>query len=411
MTNRKKWWIAILVVALAVLAFALRARFVPTSAGPGASPSAGRVTSPNAAAPPPVPTLQIAPAEIFTVAPGSLARTLPVTGTLKPVNQSLIKSKVPGELRELSVREGMSVRAGQVVARVDPTDFQLRVTEREAALRSALAQREQAQRTLENNRQLLAKGFISQNAFDTASSGLDVARAGHDVVASQLAQARKALADTAIVSPIAGVVAERFVQPGEKVSPDTRILSVIDLTQMEIEVAVPATEIGSVRVGQRVELKVDGAEERRPATVARIAPGTQAGTRSVPMYLSVSNLDQRMRAGMFAQGTLALERRSGVLTIPMAAVRDANGRKFVYAIEAERIVERDVRLGARDESTLAADGSPGVFEVLEGLRAGERIVGVNLGPLRAGARVEASAAATLAPPPAAAPPAAPAARP
>ncbi len=390
--NNRKWWIALVVVALAAAAFGLRERFAP--AGSGVKPGAGPAQSAPAGAPSPATraaapaTLQLSAAEVLTIAPGTITRGLPITGTLKPVNQVLVKSKVTGELREVTVREGMSVRAGQVVARVDPVDFQLRINEREAQVRSGQAQVEQSRRTVENNRQLLEKGFISQNGFDNASSGLDVARAALDAATAQLAQARKALADTELVAPIAGMIAERFAQPGEKVSPDSRILSIVDLSQMEIEAAVPSTEIGRVRVGQNVELRIDGAGEKQIGKVVRINPGTQAGTRSVLIYVSVANPDQRIRSGMFAQGSLAIDRRSGVLTVPLAAVRDANGRMFVYVIEGDQIAERDVRLGARDESALAADGTAGAFELLEGVRAGERIVGVNLGTLRAGARVE-----------------------
>ncbi len=403
MTNRK-WWIAVVVVALAAAAYTQRDRIAGSlSRAPEAPATAPAVAG---SAPPAAPKLQLAPAELLTIEPGEISRTLPVTGTLKPVNQILVKSKVSGDITEVTVREGMAVRAGQVVARVDQLDYQLRVNERAAQLRNAQAQVEQARRTVENNRQLLAKGFISQNAFDNAGSGLDVARANADAAAAGLAQLRKMLSDTVIVAPITGTVAERFVQPGEKLSPDGRIMTIVDLSRMEIEVVVPTTEISAVRVGQEVELRIDGVAGKQAAKVARINPGTQAGTRSVPVYLAVANREERIRAGMFAQGTLTLEHRSGVLTVPVAAVRDVNGRKFVYAVADGKIVEHDVKLGARDDSTLAQDGSPGVIEVLEGLHAGERVVAVNLGKLAVGAEVETSA-----PPAPAAPVAAPAARP
>lgn len=381
---KKKWWIAIIVVA--ALAYNQRERISGSLSRAPQDPSGAAVTAQAAPR-----TVQLAPGELMTIEPGEISRTLPVTGTLKPVSQILVKSKVSGDLKEVLVREGMAVRAGQVLARVDPLDYQLRVNEREAQLRNAQAQVEQARRTQENNRQLLAKGFISQNSFDNSSSALDIARASADAAAAGLAQLRKALADTVIVTPIAGRVAERFAQPGEKVSPDGRVMSIVDLAQMEIEVSVPSTEIGSVRIGQEVELRIDGVVGTRVAKVARINPGTQAGTRSVPVYLAMANHEETIRAGMFAQGSLTLERRSGVLTVPVAALRDVNGRKFVYALADGKIVERDVKLGARDDSTAAQDGSPGVIEVLAGLRAGEQIVPVNLGTLPVGAAVETTA--------------------
>ena len=341
--------------------------------------------------------VEFGPNDLLTLAPGTISRRIPLTGTLKATNQTLVRAKVSGELKELLVREGMEVAAGQLLARIDPTDFESRVKEREAQARSAAAQLEQARRTVENNRQLLAKNFISQNAFDNAQSGYDVAVANHDASLAQLNQARKALADTAVLAPMAGVVAERFAQVGEKVSPDNRILSIVDLSKMEIEAPVPSTEIGSVRVGQPVALRVEGVGDAQTGRIVRISPATSAGTRSVPVYIGLDNRDPRVRAGLFAQGSLELEQRDGVVVVPLAAVRDVSARTFVYAVEGGRVVERTVTLGLRDEASRAANGSTGVVEVTSGLKHGERIVGVNLGTLRVGAQVRETAAAPARP--------------
>ncbi len=339
-------------------------------------------------------TLEFAASDLLRLEPGTIARTIPLTGTLKPVDQTLVRAKVSGELVEVLVREGTAVRAGQRIARIDPTEFEARVREREAQRRSADAQVEQARRTMDNNRALLDKGFISQNAFDNARSGFEVAVANRDAAVAQLAQARKALADTAVLAPMTGVVAERFAQVGEKVSPDSRIVSIVDLSRMEIEAPVPASEIGSVRLGQAVSLRVEGVEAPQTGEIVRINPATAAGTRSVPVYIGLDNRDPRIRAGLFAQGTLAVERREGVIVVPAAAVRDAAGRSFVYRVVDGRIEERTVTAGLRDPAARAANGSTGVAEIVAGLQAGDTIVGVNLGPLRAGSAVRVGAPAT-----------------
>jgi RND family efflux transporter MFP subunit len=332
-------------------------------------------------------TLEFASSDLITLAPAAVERTIPLTGTLKATNQTLVRAKVSGELVELAVREGTAVQAGQRIARIDPTEFEARVREREAQRRSAEAQEDQARRTMENNRKLLDRSFISQNAFDNAQSGYQVAVANRDAAVAQLAQARKALADTAVLAPMSGVVAERFAQVGEKVSPDSRILTIVDLSRMEIEAHVPASEIGSVRVGQPVTLRVEGIEAPQTGEVVRISPSTAAGTRSVPVYIGLDNRDPRIRAGLFAQGALAVERHDDVLAVPVAALRDAAGRTFVYRVVDGLLEERPVTTGLRDPSARAANGSTGVVEVLEGLKAGDTIVGVNLGTLRAGSKV------------------------
>jgi membrane fusion protein, multidrug efflux system len=338
---------------------------------------------------PVVPTvMELSEQELFKLTPGDLSRQVPITGTLRATNQTLVKSKVAGELMELLVREGSAVKTGQLLAKIDTMDFDLRIKERDAQLRGAEAQLDQAKRTLENNRQLLEKNFISQSAFDTAKSGYDVAVANLDASKAQMAQAKKALNDTRVLAPMNGIVAERFAQPGEKISPDSRILSIVDLSRVELEAAIPSTDIGSVRIGQGISLNIEGIDKTFNGQVVRISPSTQAGTRSVPIYIAIDNKDSRVRAGLFAQGVLALDKRSNVLVVPINALRETAGRNFVYILEGDKLAERDVKLGARDENGRASNGSEGVIEVIAGLKAGEQIVGVNLGTLRPGITVK-----------------------
>lgn len=342
--------------------------------------------------------LELDATETARIESGAVARRIALTGTVRPVHQAQIRAKVAGELVEFPVREGTAVRAGQRIARIDPTDFEARVREREAQLRSAETQLAQAERTRDNNRQLLERNFISRNAFDNAQSGQEVAVAARDSAAAQLAQARKALADTWVLAPTAGVIAERFVQPGEKVSADTRIATVVDLGAMEIEVQVPAAEIGRVRLGQPIAFEVEGVDGPRTGRVARISPSTAAGTRSVPVWIAIDNRDAVIRAGVFARGALAVEQRAGVVVAPTAAIRDAGGRSFVYRLTDGRIEERTVRTGLVDPAGRAANGATGVTEIVEGVSPGDRIVGLNLGALRTGTPVTIVERRTNAPP-------------
>lgn len=346
-----------------------------------------RAPSGSAAGAPAEPVLEFAAVDIAVVQPGRIVRTVPLTGTLRPTNQTVVKSKVAGEIRELLVREGTQVSAGQPIARIEPIEFEWRVKERDATLRAAEAQLEQARRTLENNRALLGRGFISQSAFDNARFGYDAAVGNRDAALAQLTVARKQLGDTVVLAPMRGIVAERYAQVGEKVSPDNRIVSIVDLSRMEIEAPVPTSEIAGVTPGREVSLAVEGIERPLVGRVVRISPSTQAGTRSVPVYIALDNPDARVRAGMFAQGALPVGERNDALLVPSSAVRDSGGRTFVYAIVDDRLVEKTVQLGTRDDSAQAPNGRTGVVEIVTGLAAGDRIVASNLGALRAGSPV------------------------
>lgn len=385
MSKKSKAAVAALVVVLLVLAGAMVAR--QREASRLQAEQAARVQAERAETP-----VEFGAADTLVLAPQELARAIPITGSLRPANQTVVRSKIAGEIRELTVREGIAVRQGQRIGRIDPTEFEQRLREREAQLASADAQLAQARRDLQQNRALTERGFISQSAYERSQSQLDVADANRRAAEAGAAVARKTLSDAVLVAPMSGVVAERFAQVGEKVSPDARIVSIVDLSRMEIEAPVPAESVGRVAVGQSVELSIEGIDARQVGRIARIAPSTQANSRSVPVYIALDNTDPRVRAGMFAQGLLSLERKAGVIALPYAAVRDRGGRSFVYAIEGGRIVERDVRLGLRDDAARAPSGATGLVEVVEGLKAGDRVVAINLGTLRAGAPARVAAA-------------------
>lgn len=365
-----------------------RAAATPAPVDPAESRGSRSVPSATGSTASAVPATEFSSRDLLVLAPLDVARRIPVTGSLRPVSQTVMKSKVAGEIRELLVREGIEVKAGQLVARIDPTEFEWRVKEREAQLRSAEAQLAQARRTFENNRQLLEKNFISHSAFDNGRFTLDSAQGNRDAAVAQLTMARKALTDSVLKAPMAGTIGERYAQVGEKVSPDNRIVSIIDLSRMEIEVPVPASEIGAVEIGQIVSLAIEGVDTPAQGRVVRISPGTQSGTRSVPVYLELENRDRRVRAGLFAQGQLMVGARRGVVAVPETAIRDSGGRQFVYRIEGERIQEREVGTGLRDDSSARTEGGSGLVEITRGLSVGDRIVAQNLGPLRAGSPIK-----------------------
>lgn len=326
------------------------------------------------------PTIELAAGDLVAAGPRELRTALPITGTLKPVNQTVVKTKVAGEIAELLVREGEAVKSGQLVARIDPTEFEWRVKQRQAALASAQASFEMAKKTRENNQALLGKGFISQTAFDNSQSQYDVARANVDAAVAELTLAKKSLDDSFVRAPMAGIVSERHAQAGEKLAVDGRIVTLVDLARMEIEAPVPAERIGQVTIGQGVSLAVEGTGEKLEGRVARINPATTAGTRSVMIYIAVDNSRGAARAGVFAQGQLLLAARTVPVAVPASAVREENGTPTVYVLAQGRIRRQPVTPGMR------ADNGEGVawVEVREGLASGTRVVRTNTSQFRDG---------------------------
>jgi RND family efflux transporter MFP subunit len=280
------------------------------------------------------------------------------------------------------VREGESVRPGQVLARIDTRDAQARLDEKIADLEGGRAQLALADKNRANNLALLQQKFISQNAFDSVQSNFQVSEARLKALEAQVALARKALADTVITAPQAGIVSQRHAQPGEKLPVDGKILTLVDLAQMEVEAGVPASDIPSIRVGQEVNFRVEGYGEREfRGRIDRINPATQSGSRSILVYAVLPNQDGALKGGMFAKGSVTLTRIESARVLPASAVRTENGKAFVMRIAGDRLESREVKLGLKNEDE-------GVVQVVDGLDAQSRVVRSNLGNFKPGAVVK-----------------------
>jgi len=315
--------------------------------------------------------------DLYIVEPRTLERTLPLTGSLTPFTEATVKAKVAGELIAVPVREGEPVKRGQVLARIDQTEVQARVAARRADVSAAHAQLDWAAKNRTTQKALLEKGFIAQTAYDNVQSNFDVAVARLRAAEAELVVAQKALGDSVLVAPFDGIVSLRHAQAGERVALDAKVVSVVDLSRLQLEAAVPATEIGRLRVGQPVAFRVDAfGEQSFEGRIDRISPATVSGSRSINVYAVIDNPQGVLRAGLFAQGAVSLARIEGALVVPASAVREELGRNTVYALVDGAVRRQAVTIGPAD----AADR----VQVLEGLAPGDRIVRANLGTLREG---------------------------
>lgn len=330
----------------------------------------------------PVQILEFLPADLATATQDSLRQVLPLSGTLRALNQVVVKARVSGEVREVLVRAGEPVSAGQLLIRMDTSEYQAKLAQAKGSLVAAQGQFDIAAKTLDNNAALLDKGFISRNAFDNAASQFDIARANVDTARGTLGVAQKALDDTIIKAPIQGTISSRTIEPGEKVSPDNKLLEIVDLRQLEMEAPVPAAEVIRVRPGQEVLVRAEGMPDTVPGKVARINPATEANSRSIMVYVRIDNPRGLLRAGMFAGASLTLSKRDAVVTVPQTAIRRDGGHDFVYVIDQGKLHRRAVDVGL---SGIDSQGS--AVEITAGLAAGTRIVKVNLGTLNDGAPV------------------------
>ncbi len=374
--SRLRWVLLLIVAAMAAGWLLLK----PTKiAVPVATPRAAPVAAT---------VLEFLPREVLTTEPVELHQTLALSGSLRAVQQAIVKARLAADVREVVVREGEAVKAGQVLVRMDATEYQARVEQARGNLNAALAQRDIANKTRDNNRALLEKGFISRNAFDNAASQLAVAEANVEAARGALDQVKKLLNDTVIRAPITGLIASRSVQPGEKVSPDNRLLEIVNLDLMEMEASVPTNDIARVVVGQQVRLRIEGLPDAFSGRVTRINPATQPGSRSILVYVQIANPQHILRVGMFAEAQLSLLTKTNVLALPQSAIhKDSNGAT-VYVIDNGKLLKAPVTLGIEGRS-----GETPLVEISGGLAFGAQVVRSDMGNLLQGTAVRVVPAA------------------
>ena len=342
--------------------------------------------------------MAIAPDEVFVLRPRELTLGVAVSGAVRAVESATIKARVAGELQDLQLREGDAVRAGQVVARIDTTETQARVRQAQQQADAARAQVAISQRQFDNNQALVAQGFISKTALETSQASLEVAKANYQASVAGADVARKSLSDTVLKSPLSGLVSQRFVQNGERVAVEARIVEVVDLSRLEVEALVPAANATRVQVGQVARLALEGGSPSLEARVVRISPSAQAGSRAVPVYLSMDNTAPvtGLRQGVFVQGSIAVGAEQA-LAVPLDAVRTDQAEPYVQVVEGNQVAHHVVKTGART----VVDGTAWV--AVQGVPEGAQVLTARVGPLPVGTalRMPTAQAPATAPAPAA----------
>jgi membrane fusion protein (multidrug efflux system) len=351
----------------------------------GAAPATAAAGKEDKGAPK-IEVYELSKADVATIATRELRMNLPLAGALAPLDQATVKSKVSGVVQGSTVQEGTAVAAGQVIARLDDADQRARAAQMQAAYDEANARLSLAKKNSANSQALLKQNYISQSSYDTSQNSVELAQASLAAAKAQLDMARIALADTVIKAPLSGVVSKRHVQAGEKLAPDMPVVTIVNLRQLNLEAQVPASEVPRVKIGQEVRFKVDGFAQRDfIGKVARISPTTEAGSRSMVVYISVDNSDASLRGGMFAKGAITTEKSAPAPLVPLAAVRELKGASVVYTIVDGKVATQPVTIGLRNDDD-------GVAEVKSGLLEGATVITARLDAVKPGQKVRIGAA-------------------
>ncbi|WP_210545128.1 efflux RND transporter periplasmic adaptor subunit [Rhodoferax sp. PAMC 29310] len=325
------------------------------------------------------------PDDLVQAASLELSQGLAISGPLRAVNSAMVKARIAGELQGLTVREGDFVKAGQIIARIDPTESQARVRQAQQQAESAKAQVNLAQRSFDNNNSLVSQGFISKTALESSATTLAGAQANFQAAQAAVDVATKSQGDTVLRAPIAGQVAQRLAQPGERLSIDARIIEIVDLSALELEAPLNAADAMAVKVGQTAQLRIEGAADTTSARVVRINPSAAAGSRAVLAYLALAPT-ANLRQGLFAQGTLVTGQTTA-LALALNAVRTDKPQPYVQLVVTNQVAHQPVTLGQRGEFQGQA------MVEIAGVSPGAVVIRGAVGALREGTPVTLAAGA------------------
>ena len=335
----------------------------------------------------------------------TLVRAVTVTGTLAAVDQVALGFKVSGRIERIAVDLGSQVAPGQTIARLTPVDFELRVQQAEAALQQARARLgldprgesdhvdpektavvRQARAVLNEARlnhsrvkTFVDRGISSRAELDSAEAALQVADGRYEDAMeevrnrqallgqrkTELDQARQELADSTLLAPFPGVIRERAVSPGQYVVAGAPIATLVRMHPLRLQADVPEREASNVKVGQSVQVRVEGDTTAYTGRVVRVSPAIDEQSRSLRIEAEVGNERGTIRPGSFATANIIIAAQTPAIVVPTTAIVTFAGVEKVLTVSDSKVVERRVELGRREGKQV---------EVLTGLKAGERVI-------------------------------------
>lgn len=358
-------WIILALIVIAIVAFILT------------RPPAPEPVVEEAAAP----VMQLIASEVTTVAPQTLTRTVRVTGTLAPLEQTIVSAQVSGRIVSINVRPGDAVSRGDVLIELDREALEIQFEQQSSTAEATRAQLALAEQQLQRTQELIERGSSTVSGLEQAQSNVDALRANLAALTSQVQSARNALENATVTATADGVVAQRSVEPGQTVQPGTNLFTVVDLSRLQFNAAAPLGSSAYIRPGQTVAITVEGVPNRSfHGVVERVNPVAESGTRTIPVYIVLENLNDLLRGGAFATGQITTSQAPDAIAVRRDAIREDAEGSFVLLLENGTIERRGVETGDTWSNALV--------EITNGLEPGEQIVSAPLTQLEPGDRYE-----------------------
>jgi RND family efflux transporter MFP subunit len=356
---------------------------------------------------------------VAAVSKRATERTIPVLGELQAKQEVMLSAKVSGRLKTIQVDIGSAIKSGDIVARIEPRDYELEVQQAEAALaqtrarlglslqdgddsvelekvssvKEARAVYDEASRNRDRARSLSQAKLIPASELDTAESAYNVAfnryqtalddgRQRQAALAERRAElelARQRLADSALKAPFDAVVQTRFANTGAYLKEGDPVVALVQIDPLRLRLEVPEPQAPRIRLGQEVRFSLTGEQTERKASITRISPALDKQSRMLAVEADVAN-DGSLHPGAFAQAQIVVESATQALVVPPNAIRVFAGLQKVFVLDKTKVTEKEITTGAR---------GPDWVEVLSGVKEGDQVV-LDPGSLRSGDTVSSA---------------------
>ena len=284
-----------------------------------------------------------------------------ISGTLEPKVDAKLRAEISGPVERTFADEGMQVRRGALLARIDDTSVRDAYLSAKSGVRTAEAALKNAQRNAERASRLAAAGALAERDLETARWNATNAEGALADAQARLATAEKQLGYTQVRASIDGVVSERQVAPGDVVQVGAAMFTLVDLRTLRLEATVPVEEFGRLRPGAAVEFGVSGFDRQFRGRIERINPAVDPATRQVRIYVNVPNADRSLVAGLFAEGRVATDARRAV-AVPLSAVDRRGTAPVIHRLKSGKVDVVSVQLGVTDEAAELVEVSAGLAQ-------------------------------------------------
>lgn len=332
-----------------------------------------------------VKSISLMAADMIQVAQSELSQGPMISGSLQPVTKAELNAEVSGIVTKIFKDNGDSVKAGELLVQLDQTTYRDKLLSAQESERSASVTADQAQKQLRRMQQLNKQNLVTAEVLEAAEIKANQASSDLASAKARLVEARQQLERTEVRAPFSGVISARKASAGDTAQIGKALMVMIDPSSMRFEGFIAADQVGSVKVGQSVNFKVNGYPNQRfTGTINRINPQANELTRQVQVFVELSKQDSLV-AGLYAEGFIDVDIQQSVMLDASAVVREGDNT-FVWLVANNKLTKLPVKLGIRDPRF-------GTFQVLDGVKVGDAILRHPVGGVKDGIAVTIATAA------------------